>query len=47
MIQDDQAAASRERFEQFVVAFTPRCRLNSSVRFLDFTLRHVTQSQVK
>src|SRR5579863_7198386 len=47
MIQNDEAAAGSEGFKQFVVASAPRSRLNSSVRFLDFTLRHVTYSQVK
>src|SRR5580658_6558145 len=47
MVQGDQATASRESFKQFVVSSTPRSRLNSNVRFLDFTLRHATHSQVK
>ncbi len=47
MVQDDQAAAGGEGFKQFVVASTPRSRLNSSVRFLDFTLGQVTHSQMK
>ena len=47
MVQDDQAAAGGEGFKQFVVASTPRGRLNSSVRFVDSTLGQSTHSQVK
>src|SRR5690348_1932761 len=47
VIQNDKAAAGGERFKQFVVASAAGGRLNSSVRFVDFTLGQAAETQVK
>src|SRR5579872_4689266 len=47
VVQDDQAAAGRERLKQLVVAFAPRSRLNLSVGCFDFILGQVAHSEMK